>query len=85
VPTVSIFTTVFASLATSEAQVLGLRDFKLATMPHPLETMSQGEVSAAVRQIVDDVSGALICGKGVAAKDLQSGKESFKEKETGHG
>ena len=70
VPTVSVFTTVFASLARSEAEVLGLKDFRLVTVRHPMETMSQEEISEAVNNIVDEVVRGLIGDRGVSDRNV---------------
>jgi len=69
-PTVSVFTTVFASLAKSEAEVLGLKDFRLVTVRHPMETMSQEEISEAVNNIVDEVVRGLIGDRGVSDRNV---------------
>ncbi|OGP21195.1 MAG: hypothetical protein A2038_15240 [Deltaproteobacteria bacterium GWA2_57_13] len=69
VPTVSVFTTVFASLAKSEAEVLGLKDFRLVTVRHPMETMSEEEISEAVNNIVDEVARGLLGDRGVSGRN----------------
>ena len=69
VPTVSVFTTVFASLAKSEAEVLGLKDFRLVTVRHPLETMSQEEISGAANRIVDEVVRGFLGDRGVSSRN----------------
>ena len=66
VPTVSVFTTVFASLAKSEAEVLGLKDFRLVTVRHPLDTMSREEISKAANSVVDEVARGLVGDRGVS-------------------
>lgn len=63
-PTVSIFTTVFAPLAQSEAQALGLKDFRLVKIPHPLESLSRDEIASSVKSIADDVARGLIADPG---------------------
>ena len=73
VPTVSVFTTVFASLAKSEAEVLGLKDFRLVTVRHPMETMSQEEISEAVNKIVDEVARGLLDDRGVSRRNTTEG------------
>lgn len=67
VPTVSVFTTVFASLAKSEAEVLGLKDFRLVTVSHPLDTMSREEISKAANGVVDEVARGLIGDRGISS------------------
>ena len=69
VPTVSVFTTVFASLAKSEAEVLGLKDFRLVTVRHPLDTMSREEISKAANNIVDEVVNVLVGDRGVSGRN----------------
>lgn len=78
-PTVSVFTTVFASLAKSEAEVLGLKDFRLVTVRHPLEGMSQEEISQAANHMVDEVVRGLlgergVSGRSIAAHSVEQGK-----------
>jgi hypothetical protein len=73
VPTVSIFTTVFASLAKSEAEVLGLKDFRLVTVRHPLDNMSEEEISRAANSIVDEVARGLIGDRGAAGRSAAAG------------
>jgi hypothetical protein len=68
-PTVSVFTTVFASLAKSEAEVLGLKDFRFVTVRHPLDTMSQKEIAAAAVDIADQVARGLVGNRGVSGED----------------
>lgn len=68
-PTVSVFTKVFASLARSEAEVLGLKDFRLVTVRHPLETMSQEEISEAANRIVDEVVRGFLGDRGVSGRN----------------
>ena len=70
VPTVSVFTTVFASLAKSEAEVLGLKDFRLVTVRHPMETMSQEEISRAANGIVGEVVRGLVGDRGVGGRSI---------------
>lgn len=65
-PTVSVFTTVFASLAKSEAEVLGLKDFRLVTVRHPLDSMSQKDITAAATDIADQVVRGLVGNRGVS-------------------
>lgn len=67
-PTISVFTTVFASLAKSEAEVLGLKDFRLVTVRHPLDGMSQKEIAGAATAIADEVVGGLVGDRGVSNK-----------------
>lgn len=64
-PTVSVFTTVFASLAKSEAKVLGLKDFRLVTVRHPLDSMSQKEIAAAATAVAGEVVRGLLGNRGV--------------------
>jgi hypothetical protein len=66
VPTVSVFTTVFASLAKSEAEVLGLKDFRMVTVRHPLDSMSQKEIAAAATAMADEVVRRLVGDRGVS-------------------
>ena len=68
VPTVSVFTTVFASLAKSEAEVLGLKDFRLVTVRHPLDTMLEEEISKAASNIVNEVVSGLVGDRGVSGR-----------------
>lgn len=70
VPTVSVFTTVFASLAKSEAEVLGLKDFRLVTVRHPLDTMSQEEISQAANSIADEVVRGFLGDRGVSGRNI---------------
>lgn len=72
-PTISVFTTVFASLAKSEAEVLGLKDFRLVTVRHPLDNMSQEEISQAASKIVDEVARGLLGDRGVAGRSAATG------------
>lgn len=69
-PTVSVFTTVFASLAKSEAEVLGLKDFRFVTVRHPLDTMSQEEISQAANNIVDEVVHGFLGDRGVSGRGV---------------
>jgi hypothetical protein len=68
-PTVSVFTTVFASLAKSEAEVLGLKDFRLVTVRHPMDTMSPKEIAAAAADIADQVVRGLVGNRGVSGEE----------------
>jgi hypothetical protein len=68
VPTVSVFTTVFASLAKSEAEVLGLKDFRMVTVRHPLDSMSQKEIAAAANAVADEVARGLVGDRGLRSE-----------------
>ena len=65
-PTVSVFTTVFASLAKSEAEVLGLKEFRMVTVRHPLDSMSPKEIAAAANAVADEVVRGLVGNRGVS-------------------
>jgi len=65
VPTISVFTTVFAPLAKSEAEVLGLKDFRLVTVRHPLDSMSPQEIAAAAKAVADEVVRGLVGDRGI--------------------
>ncbi len=75
----SVFTTVFASLAKSEAEVLGLRDFRLVTVRHPLETMSQEEISQAANDVVDEVVRGFLGDRGVGGRSITGIRPEKKE------
>jgi len=72
---------VFASLAKSEAEVLGLKDFRLVTVRHPLDNMSREEISKAAGSIVDEVARGLLGDRGVSGHT--SASAGLKKAESG--
>ena len=55
VPAVSICTDAFVVPARAMADVYGLPDFEFVAIPHPIASLSPGEIEANVREVVSDV------------------------------
>ena len=60
VPTVTVCTTEFASLARQEASALGIANLALSVIPHPLGGIQSSQVQAKAMQAMDDIVKRLI-------------------------
>lgn len=57
VPTVTLVTEQFVSLARAAAKSLGYPDIPLVVVPHPFETMPRDQVRALAEQKYDEIVG----------------------------
>jgi len=65
VPTVTVVTEKFVSLAKASASAMGYRDLPLLVVPHPFETLSRERLHAIAEEKADECV-ALLTRKGSA-------------------
>jgi hypothetical protein len=68
IPTVSVFTSAFAPLAKTEARTLGIENFHLVEVPHPLESMEEAEIVKVVDAIIEAAANGLMGDRSVQAE-----------------
>ena len=81
IPTISVFTSAFASLANTAASTWGIEKFHLVTVPHPLESMGEEEIVRAVEAVVEAAGSGLIGDRGVSNDPLAQSGQQKKELE----
>lgn len=59
IPTVTVVTSVFTSLAEEQARVLGVPDLSVVVVGHPVATLSADEVAAMADRAYDQIVSSL--------------------------
>ena len=60
IPTVALFTKVFAGLSAMSAASEGLPDLHRVIFPHPFNHLPEEEIRATSRELADEVLGSLV-------------------------
>jgi hypothetical protein len=62
VPAATICTDHFVATARATATVWGVPDYPVIYMPHPLSTLTEGEIQAQARRLADQIVRVLLTG-----------------------
>jgi hypothetical protein len=63
IPAATICTDHFVATAQATATVWGVPDYPVIYMPHPLSTLTEGEIQAQAQRLADQIVRVLLTGR----------------------